>query len=345
MDAGWRSMLRCNGIGLYGEDHADSRGHCALQAAYIGYLSAMPSLSTGDLLLPPNSRTLLYGTSYMGQIAHGILCGQQVHGPLRSTDMAVSFDRLNGRVDVHACTTREWQVLQHPSQLRSSSRPPPMPSMPPPLLAATSFGVEDASTNGCDIGYGTFQRFEAAHNVSIIVVANHETLQGHSALSERLLFGLLQWARFDHVLFMKPHPRCFFDFTHNKSLPHCVDLANLSGGTANADEPSTSPSGTLLHGGPWHVMKSYQRAEAPTMGLQQVLPWEDPGATREKQGVRYQASAALIDGNEFVAPHPCQMPFCRNASIGHQCVPGALTLMSRAAVQSVWRHREIGRRT
>lgn len=148
--------------------------------------------------------------------------------------------------------------------------------------------------------------------------------------SEALLLRVLQWSRATHVFYMKPHPPCFFDFVHNSSFNKCVDLEHL---TTARPEPHSRIT--------WQVLQHYKRTEAPHMGLQQVLPWEASGNIK-KQGMQHQSLHTIINSNDYVARYPCQVENCRNVPIGHQCTPGAVTLVTRAMVQSVWVVYEVG---
>ena len=313
---GWRTLRFtniCSGVFRSAAQDA-KRGSCPLTQRYKEYLNHLPPLVLTDLLLPSHSSVLLFGTSYMGQIAHGILCANR---PLRAKALSMTYTRVTKTAHVSVCNTREIGV----------SHPPSSPV--PPLSQSESSAVE-----GCGSSYGlalsNFELFESANNVSVVVVANYEPLQGLSEVSESMLLALLRWGRFDHAFFMTPHPRCFFEFTHNKSLPHCVNLAELSAGQAEGKAQDQASS--------WRVLKAYQRSEAPTMGLQQVLPWED-SAVRMRS---FQSAVALIDGTDFVRPYPCGRQGCHNSSVGHQCTPGGVTLISREVARSVWRHREVG---
>jgi hypothetical protein len=201
-------------------------------------------------------------------------------------------------------------------------------------------------------------------NVTIVTVANIESLQRQQCPACMAAFRqFLDWGRFGHVFFMQPHRDCFFDFARNKSLPHCIDLSSLDdtddlaavGGSAGRSGGAQRSSGL------WGMLD--ERRARGVLQLQQVMAWQ-PSALQQGHVNRLiggPVQLPTIDSNEFIHPRPCMrigsdapppscaadqkrpcpiprlIDACRPKPLGHQCLPGAITLASRRMVADAWR--------
>ena len=146
----WR-LLRysmCNHVGLYGEPRADSRGKCPSTKRYQEYLTELPPLSINELTLPANSRVLLYGTSYMGQIGHAIFC---VNRPQRSKALSFSsYYSADGMREAHVEVCAERNLVGEMPQ-PAPPLPPTLPPAPPPdLESPLALEPEIVEYRACD---------------------------------------------------------------------------------------------------------------------------------------------------------------------------------------------------
>ena len=173
------------------------------------------------------------------------------------------------------------------------------------------------------------------------------------------LRALLLWGNYSHAFIMNPHKSCFFTWKLNKTAEACIDLmADLDDDQSTEERArgqSCTESGCL-----WRVFTRFRDAEAPRLQLTQVQAWQ-PNA--HKQGRLWMPQESVIDANDIVHRYPCMKEGCHNSSTGHraprcpaalccggpaltarvarglaECVPGALSLLSRELVRRMVPH-------
>jgi len=255
----------------------------------------------------------------MGQMATGILCASAVQ---RVDSLQVAPSSFNS-FDVQVCKSIDAVTPAAASapQPLSPSPPlsPPPPPPPPPLPLDTSCSSE-------------LQHFTLANGAVVTLVVNHAPLQLPSA--GPALRALLLWGNYSHAFIMNPHKSCFFTWKLTKTAEACIDLmADLDDDQSTEERArgqSCTESGCL-----WRVFTRFRDVEAPRLQLTQVQAWQ-PNA--HKQGRLWMPKESVIDANDIVQRYPCMKEGCHNSSTGHQCVPGALSLLSRELVRRMVPH-------
>jgi len=300
----WRQLLNC---AARPDDAHAGRGRCPWTPAYKQHLMSLPPLHSKELVVPPLARVLLFGMSYMGQMATGVLCASAVQ---RVESLHVAPSGLDS-FDVRVC--KGIDVLS------SAAGMPPPPPPPPPLPVVTAV---DASCSS------DLQHFTLANGAVVTLVVNHATLQ--LPTSGPALRALLLWGNYSHAFVMNPHKSCFFAWQLNKTAADtCIDLMGDLDDDMSTDErtrgQSCTESGCL-----WKVLTRFRDAEAPRLQLTQVQAWQ---SNAHKQGRLWMPKELVIDANDIVHRYPCMKEGCHNSSTGHQCVPGALSLLSRELVR------------
>ena len=69
----------------------------------------------------------------------------------------------------------------------------------------------------------SFATYRLANGARITSVINWSPLQRLSRMLDGTLRRFVAEAAFDLAIVSAPHPECFFDWLHNRSLPWCVD--------------------------------------------------------------------------------------------------------------------------
>jgi hypothetical protein len=197
-------------------------------------------------------------------------------------------------------------------------------------------------------------------NATLTNVANNAEFQDGRGGQQRLAAHLVR-ERYDVAFFMIPHPPCFFRYRRAKELGwsnysqyQCIDLstmkekkgwdkvcANRAAEDRNAtclqlDDSAPSAFLTTLR---QHVPHVYE-----------VAPWVPTGPSPQQLAARNDSDHSTILP-WAVWKYPCQCnnprdllhvpkaaPDCRPLAAGHQCAPGALSLMAAALAARAWRH-------
>lgn len=167
---------------------------CAETAPYAQFLNSLESPKHGELVVPAGLRVLFFGPSYMREVAQSVLCGNAV---------------------------RTAEMLAWTEDTRSKSNSPQTKGR-----VAVALTRED---DGAGVDYSgqwndAFARFTLRNDAVLTTVFNYEPLQlqrGPGGVSS--LAAFLEESAFDAAVFMAPHPKCYFDWVRNHSLPMCND--------------------------------------------------------------------------------------------------------------------------
>ena len=333
LSSGWRQLRACR--------HAQCAYRCPASASYASHLQRLPSLSLAELQLPPRTHVLLYGPSFLGELADAIVCASEAEGGLLATD-----------------------AYDFPAQ---ASPPPPAHAPPPPPPGARTL---QSSYECCGGGVGeqarggTLVTHTFARNASLTLVINYAPLQrtdsarrhlaafvrsrrGSTAGGEAGGAGHAAAHAFTHVVYMQPHPDCFFERQTDSRRPPCVNLAaaehsaadvlrSLGTGHAGGREATREAAAPLhwriltgAHSGPAFYAFAWKawRAEAQRALWNLTSP---VGAHRTLTPAPIIAAPCLMGGCDGRVPE---------GLAGHQCLPGASTLISREIVRAVRRTR------
>lgn len=276
-------------------------------AAFETYLAEeMPSLQQCELQLPRHMRIFTFGSSYMRQLAVQLICADDPG----STN---TFDAI--RPDPHALT---WTVVM-------------------------------------------------SNNVTLTNVANDPELQ-EGRDGQRRLATYLERERYDVAFYMNPHPACHFDYQRakkrgwaNYSRYACVDLSTMQNkkesdacvrGTASDDDASL-PKCLQPHDEGFAPSRFLATVRQHVPHVYEVAPWVPDGPSPQQR----LAASNHSDRTSLVLPwavwaHPCQVnnpadrrqqtaPDCRPLAQGHQCAPGAVSLLAAALAGRAWRHSHL----
>ena len=323
---GWHQLRSCR--------HTQCAYRCHSSHAYANHLAHLPPLPTLDeLLLPRHTHILLYGPSFLGQLADAIVCASVSEGPI---------------------TTRAFEFPAAPPA-------PPPPPHPPP----TSSRVLHGKYACCDGGVGEQPRGGtlvthtfASRNASMTMVINYAPLQRST---DGALANLDAFARhgpatasarataFTHLVFMQPHPECFFERQSGATRGKCVDLASTHLGAAAMEGPRPrlaagveAPIGSVTGSAHWRILSAHMPAlyafawKAWRADMQRAW-WNRTAPTPPERTITPEAMLGA----------PCMMGGC-DARVpaglgGHQCLPGSSTLVAREIVRALRRARRVSR--
>jgi hypothetical protein len=205
---------------------------------------------------------------------------------------------------------------------------------------------------------GTLVTHRLARNASLTLAINYLPLQ-RTAEARRHLEGFLRTHRFTHLVYMQPHPDCFFDRQMDPRLPKCVDFGDAPGDASRADnarpphggrtpraalpadgaprEPSTEPSSMVARPLQWRIASTHVRTALYTFAWK---AWKADVQRAVWNRTSPLPSARTIMPAPVVA-QPCLMSGCDGHALdglaGHQCLPGSATLVSRDIVRAVRR--------
>ena len=319
---------------------------CPASAHYEAHLAQLPSFDLRKMLLRRGTHMLMYGTSYLGQLSDAFICAATLEDRLL---VAQSWD-------VASPLSPSWPTEDVRSPLPPPPLPPPSSNTPQslqalPLLASSP--RRHATYECCDGGVGeaarggSLQTFYFTNNASLTVVVNHAALQATDLAQHHLEAFVRAGAppiavsvssarhRFTHLVYMQPHPDCFFN-ANKPRHSRCVEL--------DASSPSgsgTEPAGWNAEAPPlqWRILRQHIRHKLVSLG------WKAWGLRQQHRfwnrswevAVRSGASGVLLPN--AVTDHPCLMNGCDQrqpvALGGHQCLPGASTLLSLEIANAV----------
>ena len=294
-----------------------------MSQSYEEHINSLPRLdSLTDLLLPPRTHPLLYGPSFLGQLADGLICAARVEGRLINS-----------------------QAFDYPTKVATTLPPPPLTAPPPPPPHWMPPGrVLQASYKCCDGGVGEQARsgqlitYNFAHNSSLTLAINYSPLQ-RTDEAKRHLSGFVRQHRFTHLVYMQPHPDCFFlrqamASNSNKKPPKCVDLA------AGAETDATSTTVPIQ----WRILANTHIIRHSFLAFAWKAWKPEAQQAMWNRSSAYNVPRARVLTPEPIVASPCLMPGCDKRSPsglgGHQCLPGAATLASRDIARAVRRTRK-----
>jgi hypothetical protein len=154
-------------------------------------------------------------------------------------------------------------------------------------------------------------------NTTLVSVTNHRQLQQSDAISTGALSDFLSNYFFDIILFMPPHPDCYFVwveqscYNESAAYPQCVDL----------EYRDVVESTQRVESRMWELMQRSARVAAFW-----VTKWS---AARPRKMPFGTSPDSFIDSGMHVRAYPCQTPSCKPTASGHQCRPSAVTLLAR----------------
>lgn len=197
------------------------------------------------------------------------------------------------------------------------------------LYCGGSFVLDDGGL------FSHFTMRNVGRNVTAVVLVNDEALQHSRALASGALRAFLQTHRFDLAFFTPAHADCFFAYTkagrRGRAAKPCIDLADASENGSEARNARV-----------WQLLGQHTRLAPPVL----VRPWR-PYMHREwtisdwpPRWAGPVSARETVDGSAFVNLFPCKVPHCDPIDMGHQCRPGAVSLVARALAT---RARALGR--
>ena len=176
------------------------------------------------------------------------------------------------------------------------------------LLCAGSYVLRSRPLTSCTGRVMFAEIHDEPRNVTIVLVSNVQSLQHSDEFANTLPVFLSNHAPLDFVMFMPPHPDCFFEYMsqicHNVTTPPCFTLHTAS------DNPGMEDRNQLL----WKLLR-----RSALVSSVWINPWT-------LQGNPYWA--AQIDGSTHVRKYPCGTASCSHAAIGHQCRASGISLLA-----------------
>ena len=196
---------------------------------------------------------------------------------------------------------------------------------------------------------GVGERFwNEALNITVIMLQNEKMLQHSDAvISSRALRDFLATMRFDLIVYMSPHPDCFFTYHEvkaagwaNYSQYACVDLGHsverATYAKLEASTPALVPKVVSTHArdrAQWKLMREHAR-----LGAAKVLQWNDeakPEALFAEPQSQMEDDHVVIDATRWVRWKPCDVPACGTLGNGHQCLPSVLSFVARGLLRGI----------
>lgn len=218
-------------------------------------------------------------------------------------------------------------------------------------------GVAPSSNGSSAAAAGTSSR-EGARRMgtrtsSLTLVINHALLQRGDARSLRLLESFARRGparllssssrrhrtptttsegdikRFTHIVYMQPHPACFF------RGQKCVDLGASPSTTTTPIEPdatTATPGVTKPVPPQWRALC----ADETSTVCFHMYPWHSVTMLRVRpDGFTPHPKRVLVPS--AILRRPCRMPGCASSVEGHQCLPGSPSIVSRDMVRAIAR--------
>jgi len=343
--------------------HCPHKGTCG--DGYCEHLAEMlvsqPLLEPGQLHLPRNSRTLVYGHSFLRQVWDNFLVAR----PPDSTRQ-MAFDRWHEPAGDDNGT---WHEKFSVSYGKSVANP-----WGGPKQSTDHAHGRCGKVIGHEIREVKWQRL----NTTIVYAINTPVLQDPESIGELKRF-LTIVGRFDAVVFMAPHGTTFNEYLRylarkdaGKSVDKStagwpwVDLGTMTtkGRIFDNDELATlfrAAADTVVHVIPWRSPKvwggkleaalpegsrrgensrfppstapSDVRSMHPSDVRKKHAPWERANNATHIMLLDEYVHAALGDRTPFSRPNcgldghgGCSLKKFDGSKSGHQCQPGALTL-------------------
>ena len=332
--------------------HCPHKGTCG--DGYCEHLAEMlvsqPLLELGQLHLPRNSRTLVYGHSYLRQVWDNFLVAR----PPDSTRQ-MAFDRWHEPAGDDNGTWHEKFSVSYGKSVAN-------PWGGPKQSTDHAHGrCGKAITN--EIREVKWQRL----NTTIVYAINTPVLQDPESIGELTRF-LTIVGRFDAVVFMAPHGTAFNEYLARKdggkstggSRPVDLGAMTTKGRIFDNDELATlfrAAADTVVQVIPWRSPKVWgeKLLEAAPSDVRSMRPSKSGGripmrANQERlQGVNNVTHTMVLDEYVHAAlgnrtpfsrpncgdgkggrlrgrPQACSLKNSDGSYSGHQCQPGALTL-------------------
>jgi hypothetical protein len=311
-----------DGIRSFGKIDADSKSmgpmgwevcntHTSKRYAHHWNLTAEHNRNGFWLQMPANHRALFFGHSYMRQLLDSIL--------------VASSDAITGIV---SCRFRNAPDFTNETCLSGSK--PYVGSCNPYAVNWSSWGNNRARENGGpDEGqenggrrFDPMRVFFDRINSSVVFMHNYAPLQ-HSSCTLNLRHFLSQHGPFDSVVFMLPHPDCWFTWLaqpRTKRGAYCFSLED------SADNmPRLGLSGEL------HDL--FRPFAARVL---EVVQWSEFNSSHPTP----LAHPRLATAPFFERAGWCRTDTCSDNWGSHQCMPGAITEISTAIVDW-WEYRHV----
>ena len=336
---------------------------CPASSAYAAYLSSLPPLEMSALLLPPRTRLLMYGPSFLGQLADALLCAASAEGTLLGSTSFEYPPTREPHVE-HSIERRSVDYSEEVLDMAKSSRHPT--SAAPSAAAAAAVAAARLGTRQprganypcCDGGVGEARRagtlttHSFARNSSLTLIVNHAPLQRGNSTDALEAFVTSGWRHhlgklllpnatrdafarlpryFTHLVYMAPHPDCFFD------RQRCVDLA-ADVGDSIGDEAKAGGTTRPPPPAQWRILSAHIRHAFLAFAWR---PWRL--ALQERAWNQSFAPPGYTLTPRRVVHAPCLMPDCSPLLTGHQCWPGATSLESLDIVNALRRTRKAAR--
>jgi hypothetical protein len=179
------------------------------------------------------------------------------------------------------------------------------------------------------------QMIPAGRHSFHLVMNNAQFQSGERGLAA--LRKMLLAEAFDAAIYMRPHPRCFFDYKvvkalrwSNSSAYACVSL--VEGGVHRFKSVAflTADSRRYRDNDPVRQRGFLEAIRRHVHGpVVEVQPWRP--APRGLRAMPYADLAnkyARLPTSPTVLRHPCKANRCLHIANGHQCNPGSLTLIA-----------------
>lgn len=300
---------------------------------YCRYQDEMPPLSLKHLALPRNARILEYGHSYLGEVfANLVIAGADGLTEVEDIEFNGKFLAKTGPCKVKP-PNEPWNesITYTPRPVAGRAKSwtaPPLPSL-------------QVKTQMVRFTFGKL-------NTTLISIINKPVAQNPHCLAQMERF-LKKFGHFDIIAFMVPHGGSFNVYTTQKSAGVNVgDWKPVDLTTMKAEGKQSKRSELALLFRPHGDFLVF------------VEPWTGMTETRHQYSETKEVEAehlnlvrndvdAMMDGNEYVfalrgsdtpweggscakyyinpTRGPCRKPY--DGIGGHQCQPGAITIMAK----------------
>ena len=270
-------------------------------AAYDEYLSRLPPAPTAaQLTFPPGKKIFMYGMSYLQNTLFAALATCAIDFKT-ATNFTSECELLGEGAACEARLDAMW------ADVRSANG-----------NTTSKFGT--LSREAYREPPNSLVRVQLPHMTSVVMASNRGVMQLEPAVPT-VLRAVLRAQKFDAAVVMQPHPDCFL--MHGYKPPN----------TSKRCWVSLKPNETVARD--FTKRAAIRREFSAALGTRwvEVIPWTAPPP---RKGVDEPPPHVRVIDPAVMRRFPCSdIGGCRHGLGGHQCAPGATTMLAAHVVAAV----------